>query len=95
MCVIPLKTARLTEGGRYFRCPDCRRTTQHPPILLEYYSIGLGFCSLCGFCILEGGDRLGVVEVDGAGNRRTRLFTKEEYEERERTRRKWPKGEAG
>jgi hypothetical protein len=68
----------LYKSGRYFYCPYCHRSYQHPPFDLEYYTIGYGFCDLCmSWFPLAGGDGLGIVKTDECGRRYTMLYDKD------------------
>jgi hypothetical protein len=78
MCLPHNITVCLYKSGRYFYCPYCHRSHQHPPCDLEYYCIGYGFCDLymCWFPI-AGGDGLGIVKVNGNCERYTVLWSKD------------------
>ena len=81
-CHCELASVELTRDG-YFHCPGCQCLHPHPPhaLYLEFYTVGNAFCPHCArWYIVRGGDRLGIVEIDEAGRRRTRLFTEEEHE---------------
>jgi uncharacterized Zn-finger protein len=76
-CHCELASVELSRDG-YFNCPGCKCTHPHPPrdYFLEFYTIGNAFCPYCvRWYIIEGGDGAGIVEIDEAGRRRTRLFT--------------------
>jgi hypothetical protein len=74
----PCRTVQLHSDGRWFYCPDCQRSHQHPPFDLDYYTIGYAFCPVYGSWFpIEGGDGLGIVKVDGNGQRYTMLWSKD------------------
>jgi hypothetical protein len=71
----------------YFYCPECGLSSPHPPraIFLAYYTIGYGFCPVCSeWFVIAGGDKLGVVEMDGGGKLRTKMFSEQERADREK-----------
>lgn len=66
------RAVRLTKDGRYFFCPHCKRHHPHPPLDLEFYMIGYGFCWLrCDWMPIEGGDACGIVRADERGRLHT------------------------
>ncbi|HEX8072362.1 MAG TPA: hypothetical protein VF546_20620 [Pyrinomonadaceae bacterium] len=70
MCLSPTPAVRLYRSGRYFYCPFCHASHEHPPFDRDYYCIGYGFCQLyMSWLPLEGGDEAGVVETDERGRR--------------------------
>lgn len=75
-------TARMHASGYYFFCPHCTLSFPHPTRLESFYRIGYGWCWYCArWTPIEGGDKKGIVRMDGNGE----LYT-DYYEEKDRER---------
>ena len=42
------RTVRLPLGWRFFRCPQCWRIAEHPPVFPEHLLEGHAYCGSCG-----------------------------------------------
>jgi hypothetical protein len=72
-------TGRMHRSGLFFYCPRCELSFPHPPHVESFYHIGYGFCWYCIQWIpLEGGDKKGIVRVDGDGELYTEYYEAED-----------------